>query len=231
MDLIRCAYERLYPEKEFIYQAELNYNNKLSNFNANIKRKGNNLIINVNTQWKDIDDEIKIGLIQSLLVRIFKSQLVTPNIKIYNNFIKNLSILTPKTKSDPFLEESFYRVNEQYFNNQMEKPNLIWGQDSLRTLATYNFHNDTVKVSSIFRTANNEIVDYLMYHELLHKEHKFNNKKGRSYYHTSSFRADEDLYPNKNEIDFKISQIIKNHENELKRDKNKKFNLLSFFKQ
>ena len=161
---------------------------------------------------------------------MFKSSIVTPNMRIYNNFIKNLSILTPKTKSDPILEESFYRVNEHYFDNQMEKPNLIWGQDSVRTLATYNFHNDTVKVSSLFKKAENDILDYLMYHELLHKEHKFNNKKGRSYYHTRSFRADENLYPNKNDIDRRITKIIKNHQNEIKFNENKKFNLLSFFK-
>ena len=51
------------------------------------------ITINLNLQWKDIDDEIKIGLIQSLPLRILKKPI--PNIELYNSFVRNIPILTP----------------------------------------------------------------------------------------------------------------------------------------
>ena len=209
MDLIEESFQRLFPDKEFPYQAEMEYNRRLADFNANIRLEPRKIKVNLNLQWKDIDKEIKIGLIQHLLLRIFKTRAHTPNIELYNNFIKNIPILTPKTKSDPLLETSFYRVNQQFLSNSVEKPNLTWGTASFRKLASYNFHTDTITVSTLFADANPEILDYLMYHELLHKYHKFKHNYGRSSFHTRAFKEDEKLYPHNEKIEKEIETIIK----------------------
>ncbi len=209
MDLIQESFQRLFPGREFLYQAELGYNRRLSNFNANIHYTRNNIKINLNLQWKDIDTEIKIGLIQHLLIKMFKTRHHTPNIELYNNFIKNIPLLTPKTKSDPQLEDSFDRVNWQLLSDSVERPNLTWGTASFRKLASYNFHTDTITVSTLFADARQEILDYLMYHEMLHKYHKFKHKEGRSSFHTSAFREDERRYPNQELIEKEIESIIR----------------------
>jgi hypothetical protein len=227
MDLIQESFQRLFPEKEFEYETGLQYNRRLGNFNSNISLHKNKLSINMNLQWKDIDKEIKIGLIQTLLLKVFKNKLSTQNTLLYNNFIKNIPILTPKTKSEPTLDLSFYRVNENLFQNEIEKPNLTWGTASKRKLACYNFHDDTITVSTIFKEAPPEVLDYLMYHELLHKYHQFNHKNGRSYFHTPKFKADENLYPNKKQIEQQINKIIKFSK---KPKKPKTSRLFNFFK-
>jgi predicted metal-dependent hydrolase len=225
MDLIQESFNRLFPEKEFNYLTNVEYNRRLSDFNANIKLVRNNISVNLNLQWKDIEDEIKIGLIQSLLLKILKKKKNTQNIDLYNNFVKNIPILTPKTKSDPHLESSFNRVNQQFFQDTIEQPNLTWGTASRRKLASYNFHDDTITVSTIFKESRKEVLDYLMYHELLHKYHKFNNKNGRSHFHTPKFRDDENLYPQKEEIDREINRIIR-----YSRVKKKKTGFLGFLR-
>ena len=225
MNLIHESFQRLFPEKEFPYQAEMEYNRRLANFNANIYHTPYKIKVNLNLQWKDIDPEIKIGLIQHLLLKMFKRKAHTYNIELYHNFIKNIPILTPKTKSDPLLEVSFQRINQQFFSNGIEKPNLTWGQDSFRKLASYNFHTDTVTVSAVFTYARQEIIDYLMYHELLHKHHKFKHHQGRSSFHTSAFREDERRYPNHELVEKEIENIIRRK----KYAGRKKTNLWSFF--
>ncbi len=225
MDLIQESFQRLFPEKEFNYLTNVEYNRRLSDFNANIKLVRNNISVNLNLQWKDIEDEIKIGLIQSLLLKILKKKENTQNIDLYNNFVKNIPILTPKTKSDPHLESSFNRVNQNFFQNTIEQPNLTWGTASRRKLASYNFHDDTITVSTIFKESREEVLDYLMYHELLHKHHKFNNKNGRSHFHTPKFRDDENLYPQKEEIDREINGIIR-----YSKTKKKKTGFLGFLR-
>jgi hypothetical protein len=226
MNLIEEAFNRLFPEKEFKYQAELEYNLRLGDFNANISMRYGKITVHLNLQWKDIDEEIKIGLIQHLLLKIFKRKKTnTNNIELYNNFVKNIPILIPKTKSHPTLEQSFHRVNNQFFGDSIEQPNLQWGQHSFRKLASYNFHNDTITVSTIFEDSRDEVLDYLMYHELLHKYHKFKNKGGRSAFHTREFKEAEELYPYQKEIEKELTQIIRN------KKRKKTFNFLSPFQR
>lgn len=209
MDLIEESFQRLFPEKEFPYQTEMEYNRRLADFNANVRLEPRKIKVNLNLQWKDIDREIKIGLIQHLLLRILKKKANTHNIDLYNNFIKNIPILTPKTKSDPVLESSFDRVNHSFLSNSVEKTNLAWGTASFRKLASYNFHTDTITVSTLFADSSPEILDYLMYHEMLHKHHKFKHNYGRSSFHTGAFREDEKRYPNHERIETEIESIIR----------------------
>ncbi|MFA6461485.1 MAG: SprT-like domain-containing protein [Candidatus Woesearchaeota archaeon] len=208
-NLIQQAFSRLFPDKEFLYETELNYNLRLSDFNSNIRFTPRKIIINMNLQWKDIDDEIKIGLIQSLLLKMFKKKVNSPNIDLYNNFVKNIPILTPKTKTDVQLESAFHRVNQQFFESKLELPNLTWGSDSRRKLASYNFHEDIIVVSTIFKNSSEHILDYLMYHEMLHKWQKFEQKNGRSAFHTKEFREAERKYPNYPEVEKEIQSIIR----------------------
>ena len=54
-----------------------------------------------------------------------------------------------------------------------------------------------------------------MYHELLHKYHKFKQKNGRSSFHTKEFRQAEALYPHQQEIEKEIELIIKQNKKKL----------------
>ena len=130
-------------------------------------------------------------------------------IALYHNFIKNIPILTEKNKSDPVLDSSFTRINQNFFGNLMEKPNLEWGTDSRRKLGSYNFHNDTITVSTLFQKSKPELLDYLMYHELLHKQQSFKYKNGRSSFHSPEFRRAENLYPHKEKIDREINSLVR----------------------
>lgn len=217
MNPIQTAFQQLFPNKILTHQTLLKYNKKLGDFNANIKLQDNLLQINMNYKWKEIDPEIQLGLIQTLLLKMFakkyhyKNKPQTFNITLYNNFIKKIPLLTPKTKTHPFLEASFQRVNQTFFHNLLDSPNLVWGQASKRKLACYNFHNDTVTVSTIFKNAPEHILDYLIYHELLHKKQKYQHKNNRNYFHTKQFKQAEDLFPNKNQIEKEINQIIRKY--------------------
>ena len=69
-ELIKEAFQELYPNKELNYSLSLKYSRKFKPYNANVKRYGNNLIFNLSRDWKKISREIQIGLIQELLAKI-----------------------------------------------------------------------------------------------------------------------------------------------------------------
>jgi len=95
------------------------------------------------------------------------------------------------------LDESFQRVNRAYFGGAMSRPRLEWNRMLTgRKFGHYRQHRDTVMLSV---SLDNErvpahVVDFVMYHELLHKKHGALLVNGRALVHTPVFRADERLF-------------------------------------
>ena len=209
--LIEEALRQLYPEKELKYNSSLKYSRRFNPYNANVRLSGNNLMFNLSREWKKISKEIQIGLIQELLGKILKDRKKTMNIELYNLFMKNVHLAVPKTKTDEILEESFNRVNEVYLNGMLDKPNLQWGNNSTSKLGSYEYGSDTITISSIFRNANQQLLDYVMYHEMLHKKFKFQNKNGRNLHHSIEFKKMEAKFENKDLIEREISKLARKH--------------------
>jgi hypothetical protein len=95
------------------------------------------------------------------------------------------------------LKAAFQRVNHRYFKDQMTAPKLVWGQRlSRRKLGHYQPATDTIQVS---RTLDNPevpgfIVEFIVYHELLHKQIGVKIAGGRRYSHTPAFKQAERLF-------------------------------------
>ncbi len=209
--LIKEAFQQLYPDKELNYFFSLKYSKKFKPYNANVKLYGNNLMFHLSKDWKKISNEIQIGLIQELLIKILKDRRKSINIELYNLFMKNVHLAVPKTKTDEILEASFNRVNEAYFNGMLDKPNLQWGNASTSKLGSYEYGSDTITISTIFKESRQELLDYIMYHEMLHKKFKFQSRNGRNLHHSNEFKRMESRFPSKDLIEKEIANIAGRH--------------------
>lgn len=92
------------------------------------------------------------------------------------------------------LSESFDRVNARYFAGQMARPRLSWSASmTQRKFGHYDHVRDAVMVSSTLDQSRVPafVVDYLMFHELLHKKHGVRWHNGKGYAHTAEFYAEE----------------------------------------
>lgn len=208
MNLAEEAFNRLLPKKINNYIFSIKYSAKFKDYNANIRLSNNNLQLNLSKKWRNVNKEITIGLIQSLLLRLLKEKKKTTNINLYNNFMKSLHISIPKTKTDPILEQSFNRINEKYFNNIIESTNLTWSHVSKRKLGSYEYGTDTILINSMLKDTDQDILDYIMYHEMLHKKHKFSTSKGgRNLYHSTKFRKYEKQFENQDKIERKLKTL------------------------
>ncbi|HOX04732.1 MAG TPA: hypothetical protein P5555_19970 [Candidatus Paceibacterota bacterium] len=95
------------------------------------------------------------------------------------------------------LEASFARVNAGYFGGSMPRPRLVWNRTLTgRKFGHYQRSTDTVMLSvSLDAPAVPAwVVDYVLYHELLHKKHGFSVLNGRRFSHTQAFRSEERLF-------------------------------------
>jgi len=202
VDTIQLAFEALF-RKPCPYTTKLKYSGKFKGYNGNVRLANSILTFNISKQWKEIGDEIVIGLIQELLIKMFKKKYRwkkdnTVNMELYEIFLKKVHLTIPKNKTHPILEKSFNRVNERYFFGIVDKPNLTWGEVSKRQLGSYDFGTDTIRISQILHpeNASDFLLDYVMHHEVLHKKLKFKSKRGRTRTHTKQFRELERKFEN-----------------------------------
>lgn len=127
--------------------------------------------------------------------------------ELYNIFLKKVHVAVPKTKKDSVLEASFLRVNERFFFGVIDIPNLEWGK-GIGRLGSYDFGTDTVSISCVLRE-DLDLLDYVMYHELLHKKLKFESKNGKTRSHTRLFREKEKLFPDHAILEKRLSRVCR----------------------
>ncbi|MCK5107569.1 MAG: M48 family metallopeptidase [Nanoarchaeota archaeon] len=205
MNLINYSYQELF-NKPCSHACNLEYSGKFKGFNGNIRLSGNNLTIKMSKEWEGVSDEIQIGLIQCLLLKIFKRKQNTTNIDLYNNFLRNVHIAIPKNQGPEILRDSFDRINNQFFHGLMERPNLKFNR-AINRLGTYEYSSDTLTISQIL-LSDVDAMDYVMYHEMLHKKHKFKSVNNRTYHHTKDFREKEAEYPNYQKIEKRLQKLV-----------------------
>ncbi len=209
MGLAKRALNELYPEKEENRQIIIKYSKAFNDFNANVKYSHYKIEFRLSDKWKEVSEDIVIGLLQTLFIKLYGKKAKTMNIDLYSSFIKKLSTYNIQDKSDPILEESFHRVNEKYFDGFMDRPNLVWGGPSSRKLGSYEYATNTIVISTLFETEY-YLLDYIMYHELLHKKLKFHDKNGRSYHHTKKFKEKEKQFEDP-DIEKKLDNFLKRY--------------------
>lgn len=229
MGIVEEAFFRLFPEARFAFAAQLHYSGKFKPYNATIRKFGSSLQFSLSRSWKGVSEEIVIGLIQHLLVKILRKEsffaaaatatmknnngkLTSLNMQLYDDFIKGISEVAEvdDSSSDERLESSFNRVNEKYFFSLIDQPNLTWGSDSFRKLASYDYHTNTITVSSLFADAPQQLLDYLIFHELLHKKLKFSSSgNGRAVHHSSEFRKLERNFEGYKAIEEELNSFIR----------------------
>ena len=187
MNLAEESFRELYPEKAESRQFSIKYTRAMKGYNANVRYTSQYITFKLSHVWREVSDDLKKGLIQSLLVKVFKEKRISMHIDMYHSFLKSLSSYAAVTKTDPVLEASFDRMNAHYFSGMMDKPNLYWGAENITKLGHFEYATNTIMISSTLR---NEpvLLDYVMYHEMLHKKLKFRATGMRTMHHTAEFR-------------------------------------------
>jgi len=108
------------------------------------------------------------------------------------------------------LSAALDRVNQQYFGGSMELPAISWsGRLSYRKLGHYESIADAIVISSALDSQQVPLaaLDFVVFHELLHKQHGAQWKSGRAHSHTPAFRRDERRYPDKVNIEALLAKL------------------------
>ncbi len=170
--------------------------------------------------------------VQNSLADILVSKLLRKNIPFkvieqYKKFVKSEEIFSKATENKKVrgrkiltsskgnvydLEEIFARVNRNYFNQTISKPSLTWSKKkTYRILGYHDQARNTIVISKSLDDSKvpSYVVEFVMFHEMLHVFHPTQNRAGRRYNHTPQFRRDERKFARFTESENWIRQNIR----------------------
>ena len=110
------------------------------------------------------------------------------------------------------LLDSFSRVNQTYFQGDLPKPHLVWSNRlTFRKFGHYQWDTNTVMIS---RTLDQPrmpayVLDYVMFHELLHKKMGLKLVNHHRVAHTHAFRVEERKFKQFKEAQQKLNKLTK----------------------
>jgi hypothetical protein len=108
------------------------------------------------------------------------------------------------------LEEIFTALNRDYFDNGLKRPRLSWSRSASRTLlGHFDTTHDAIIISRIFDRPQmpRVLVEYIMYHEMLHLKHPVQHKRERRCFHSPQFRSDEKKFARYSEAKLLIERL------------------------
>lgn len=96
------------------------------------------------------------------------------------------------------LEEIFDDLNGRFFHGLMGRPQLTWSREQARNrLGHYDPAHNAIVISRVFddRRVPRYVVEYIVYHEMLHLRHPVKLRGSRRCVHSREFLEEEKLFP------------------------------------
>ncbi len=118
------------------------------------------------------------------------------------------------------LDEIFAGLNLQYFGNAIPEPVLTWSAN--KTYRILGHHDATHEHIAISRSLDSRdvpkfVVEYVVFHEMLHIHHPTQHVNGRKYNHTPAFKRDEEKFAYYTEAERWIERNVRRLKREAKR--------------
>jgi len=109
------------------------------------------------------------------------------------------------------LDEVFEELNQRFFHGLMARPNLGWSRNRSRTLLGHWDPSHNAIVLSRFLDQPGiprQVVDYIMYHEMLHLRYPAQHEGSRRRVHTREFREAEKQFPDFDAVKTALRQLL-----------------------
>ncbi len=204
------------------------------NINSRIKSNDGTVYVRIAELLNNAPIEIHKALAHILVAKLLRRKVPKNARKKYREFVSNENFqvkaiankrkkgrkIITTAKGDIYnLEKNFGQLNLIYLQNKIPTPTLSWSQrKTYRRLGHHDPIHDTIIISRSLDDENvpKYVVEYIVYHEMLHIKHPVKTRNGRRCIHGPIFKRDEEkfLYFEKaekwiNENALKIERSIK----------------------
>ncbi len=195
--------------------------------NHTIRIRNGTVYIRISDIFTDAPLNVQNSLAYILVSKLLRKKISPEIINDYRRFVKSEEIFAKASENKKIrgrkiitsskgnfydLEEIFYRLNNDYFNQHILKPTLTWSKrKTYRILGHHDSIHNTIVISKSLddKKVPGYVVEFVVFHEMLHIFHPAKHRAGRRYNHTPQFRRDEEKFVYYAEAESWIQKNIK----------------------
>lgn len=185
---------------------------KFAGLNHTIRIRNQRVYVRLSDIMRDAPSQVHRALAFILVGKLFNKRIGTEYQNLYRQYayhpdVQRASDLAKQQRGRKFisssvgrefnLDQMFARLNRRYFNSELPAVTLSWSaRKTKRILGHHDYVHDTIVISRSLDSADvpEYLVEFVLYHEMLHMKHIPKVVNGRRVYHSTAFRADERRY-------------------------------------
>ncbi|MFN2500843.1 MAG: SprT-like domain-containing protein [Pyrinomonadaceae bacterium] len=205
--------------------------------NHTIRIRAGQIFVRIGEICRDMPLSAHRGLAYILMGKLTRKKIPEGSREVYSEYIKSPDMRNRATESKRArgrkvvttaegavydLNEIFDRVNLKYFGDAIPRPALTWSaRKTYRILGHHDATHDHVAISRSLDSHDvpQYVVEYVVFHEMLHIAHPTQHVNGRRYNHTPAFKRDERKFAYFDEAERWIERNVRKLKREAKRTK------------
>jgi hypothetical protein len=185
---------------------------RYANANSAIAWRDSRLDVKLSDLWQGAPAQVVEALAHILIAKMFRKEAPPSASSTYRRWLNRQDVrrsmqLVKQIRGRKYvsgpegktwnLETIFEELNGKYFGGLMARPDLGWSRRPSRTtLGHYDPSHHAIILSSLMDdpAVNRLVVEYVLYHEMLHLKHPVDHRGARRRVHTRPFRDEEKLF-------------------------------------
>ncbi len=183
------------------------------------------ILVKVSDQLEHAPAEVQESLAYVLLGKLYRKPIDGAHEQRYKQFVNRADIrrraleirrqrgrklLTSPAGGCYDLDAMFDQLNVRYFDGALDKPRLGWSvRRSRRLLGHYDHAHHTIVISRLLDNpkAPRFVVEYVLFHEMLHLKHPVEYRSGRRCVHGPAFKREERRFPQYDEANLYLKRL------------------------
>ncbi|MBV9342334.1 MAG: M48 family metallopeptidase [Acidobacteria bacterium] len=184
-----------------------------ANLNHTIRLRDGRLLVRISDLLKGAPESVLRAIAHILLAKIYRQPIEQKHARRYRRYIASqricrlvLLVRQLRGRKRMFspnghvynLHALFDDLNTRFFGQQLARPQMSWSTDQARwRLGHYDPAHNAIVVSRLFDHPRVPpyVIEYIVYHEMLHLKHPAKSCRGRRSVHSADFQAEEKLFP------------------------------------
>jgi predicted metal-dependent hydrolase len=184
-----------------------------ANVNNTIRLRNGRLLVRLSDLLEGAPDAVLHAIAHILLAKMYRRPIDRAQAARYRKYVGSHDIvrkahlvrqmrgrkrLRPARGHFYDLDSIFEELNTRFFHGLMARPRMSWSQNKTRRiLGHYDPAHNAIVISRIFDhpAMPRYVLDYIVYHEMLHLKHPVKLRGSRRCVHSAEFQAEEKLFP------------------------------------
>jgi predicted metal-dependent hydrolase len=211
LEIFHRAYRELRP-RAAMPEMELRFF-AFANVNNTVRLREGKLLFRISDLLQGAPETVLHAIAHILIAKIYRKDIDPGHAARYRRYVGSKAITQKahllrqirgrKRIDGPIgnvyhLDEIFEELNSRFFYGLMARPEMTWSQNSARNLlGHYDPAHNAIVVSRVFDDLHvpRYVVEYIVYHEMLHLKHPVKLKGSRRCVHPKNFQEEEKLFP------------------------------------